>query len=121
MRTFSVPSTKPWMFRPPYIDHNETVHQTIEHTFICGVGCEDWVPERTAQERYEVMKATAGDGVMFLLHDLIGNDNTVEALKMIIPELKAQGYTFVTATQLFEKKGIKPEPKNGKIYSNVMD
>ena len=113
--------TKPWMFRPPYIDHNETMHQTIEHTFICGVGCEDWVPERTAQERYEVMKATAGDGVMFLLHDLVGNDNTVEALKMIIPELKAQGYTFVTATQLFEKKGIKPEPKNGKIYSNVMD
>ena len=113
--------TKPWMFRPPYIDHNETMHQTIEHTFICGVGCEDWVPERTAQERYEAMKATAGDGVMFLLHDLVGNDNTVEALKMIIPELKAQGYTFVTATQLFEKKGIKPEPKNGKIYSNVMD
>lgn len=113
--------TKPWMFRPPYIDHNETMHQTIGHTFICGVGCDDWVPECTAQQRYDVMKAQAKDGVMFLLHDLIGNDNTVEALKMIIPELKAQGYTFVTATQLFEKKGIKPEPKNGKIYSNVMD
>mgnify|MGYP003311288379 CR=1 FL=1 len=113
--------TKPWMFRPPYIDHNETMHQTIEHTFICGVGCDDWVPECTAQQRYDVMKAQAKDGVMFLLHDLVGNDNTVEALKMIIPELKAQGYTFVTATQLFEKKGIKPEPKNGKIYSNVMD
>lgn len=113
--------TKPWMFRPPYIDHNETMHQTIEHTFICGVGCDDWVPECTAQQRYDVMKAQANDGVMFLLHDLVGNDNTVEALKMIIPELKAQGYTFVTATQLFEKKGIKPEPKNGKIYSNVMD
>ncbi len=113
--------TKPWLFRPPYIDHNETMHQTIEHTFICGVGCDDWVPERTAQERYETMKAQAKDGCMFLLHDMVGNDNTVEALKMIIPELKAQGYTFVTATQLFEKKGIKPEAKNGKIYSNVMD
>lgn len=113
--------TMPWMFRPPYIDHNETMHQTIGHTFICGVGCDDWVPECTAQQRYDVMKAQAKDGVMFLLHDLVGNDNTVEALKMIIPELKAQGYTFVTATQLFEKKGIKPEPKNGKIYSNVMD
>ena len=113
--------TKPWMFRPPYINHNETMHQTIGHTFICGVGCDDWVPECTAQQRYDVMKAQANDGVMFLLHDLVGNDNTVEALKMIIPELKAQGYTFVTATQLFEKKGIKPEPKNGKIYSNVMD
>jgi peptidoglycan/xylan/chitin deacetylase (PgdA/CDA1 family) len=67
------------------------------------------------------MKAQAKDGCMFLLHDMVGNDNTVEALKMIIPALKAQGYTFVTATQLFEKKGIKPEAKNGKIYSNVMD
>ena len=47
--------TKPWMFRPPYIDHNETMHQTIEHTFICGVGCDDWVPECTAQHSKDMM------------------------------------------------------------------
>jgi peptidoglycan/xylan/chitin deacetylase (PgdA/CDA1 family) len=112
--------TKPWLFRPPFIDHNESMHQTIGHTFICGVGCEDWVPERTAQERYDILISTLKDGDIVLLHDLQGNDNTVEALKMLIPEMKKQGYTFVTVTELYKRKGVSPEPHNGVIYSNVL-
>lgn len=112
--------TKPWLFRPPFIDHNESMHQTIGHTFICGVGCEDWVPERTAQERYDILINTLKDGDIVLLHDLQGNDNTVEALKMLIPEMKKQGYTFVTVTELYKRKGVSPDPHNGVIYSNVL-
>ena len=112
--------TKPWLFRPPFINHNESMHQTIGHTFICGVGCEDWVPERTAQERYDILINTLKDGDIVLLHDLQGNDNTVEALKMLIPEMKKQGYTFVTVTELYKRKGVSPEPHNGVIYSNVL-
>ena len=112
--------TKPWLFRPPFIDHNESMHQTIGHTFICGVGCEDWVPERTAQQRYEILISTLKDGDIVLLHDLQGNDNTVEALKMLIPEMKKQGYTFVTVTELYKRKGVSPDPHNGVIYSNVL-
>ena len=112
--------TKPWLFRPPFIDHNESMHQVISHTFICGVGCEDWVPERTAQERYDILINTLKDGDIVLLHDLYGNDNTVEALKMLIPELKKQGYTFVTVTELYRLKGVTPTPHNGIIYSNVL-
>lgn len=112
--------TKPWLFRPPFIDHNESMHQTIGHTFICGVGCEDWVPERTAQERYDILTNTLKDGDIVLLHDLQGNDNTVEALKMLIPEMKKQGYTFVTVTELYKRKGVNPAPHNGVLYSNVL-
>jgi peptidoglycan/xylan/chitin deacetylase (PgdA/CDA1 family) len=112
--------TKPWLFRPPFINHNESMHQTIGHTFICGVGCEDWIPERTAQQRYEILISTLKDGDIVLLHDLQGNDNTVEALKMLIPEMKKQGYTFVTVTELYKRKGVSPEPHNGVIYSNVL-
>jgi peptidoglycan/xylan/chitin deacetylase (PgdA/CDA1 family) len=112
--------TKPWLFRPPFIDHNESMHQTIGHTFICGVGCEDWIPERTAQQRYEILISTLKDGDIVLLHDLQGNDNTVEALKMLIPEMKKQGYTFVTVTELYKRKGVSPDPHNGVIYSNVL-
>jgi peptidoglycan/xylan/chitin deacetylase (PgdA/CDA1 family) len=112
--------TKPWLFRPPFIDHNESMHQTIGHTFICGVGCEDWIPERTAQQRYEILISTLKDGDIVLLHDLQGNDNTVEALKMLIPEMKKQGYTFVTITELYKRKGVSPDPHNGVIYSNVL-
>jgi peptidoglycan/xylan/chitin deacetylase (PgdA/CDA1 family) len=112
--------TKPWLFRPPFINHNESMHQTIGHTFICGVGCEDWIPERTAQERYDILISTLKDGDIVLLHDLQGNDNTVEALKMLIPEMKKQGYTFVTVTELYKRKGVSPDPHNGVIYSNVL-
>ena len=112
--------TKPWLFRPPFIDHNEVMHQTIGHTFICGVGCEDWIPERTAQERYDILINTLKDGDIVLLHDLQGNDNTVEALKMLIPEMKKQGYTFVTVTELYKRKGVNPAPHNGVLYSNVL-
>jgi peptidoglycan/xylan/chitin deacetylase (PgdA/CDA1 family) len=112
---------RPWLFRPPFIDHNESMHKVIGHTFICGVDCEDWVPERSAKERYETLISQVKDGDIFLLHDFPGNDNTVEALKQLIPELKKQGYTFVTVTELFKKKGIVPSEHNGKIYSNVLE
>jgi polysaccharide deacetylase 2 family uncharacterized protein YibQ len=51
---------------------------------------------------------------------MTGNDNTVEALRMLIPEMKKKGYTFVTVSQLYEKKGIKPTAHNGILYSNVL-
>ena len=112
--------TRPWMFRPPFIDVNPAMHETISHTFICGVGCFDWEPQRSAQERYDILMASLKDGDIVLLHDMTGNDNTVEALRMLIPEMKRQGYTFVTVSDLYEKKGIKPTAHNGILYSNVL-
>ena len=112
--------TRPWMFRPPFIDVNPAMHEAIGHTFICGVGCFDWEPQRSAQERYDILIASLKDGDIVLLHDMTGNDNTVEALRMLIPEMKKQGYTFVTVSDLFEKKGIRPAAHNGILYSNVL-
>ena len=37
------------------------------------------------------------------------NYNTVEAIKTIIPELKKQGYEFVTVRELFRRSGVKPQ------------
>ena len=111
---------RPWLFRPPYIDHNASMHESIGHTFISGVGCRDWEADHSAQARYEELIPKVQDGDIILLHDFIGNDNTVTALRQIIPELKKQGFTFVTVSQLFESKGITPEPNSGHIYTNVM-
>jgi peptidoglycan/xylan/chitin deacetylase (PgdA/CDA1 family) len=112
--------TRPWMFRPPFIDVNTAMHEAIGHTFICGVGCFDWEPQRSAQERYDILIASLKDGDIVLLHDMTGNDNTVEALRMLISEMKKQGYTFVTVSDLFVKKGIRPAAHNGILYSNVL-
>jgi peptidoglycan/xylan/chitin deacetylase (PgdA/CDA1 family) len=64
--------------------------------------------------------AAAKDGDILLLHDMTGNDYTVEALRMFIPEMKKRGYKFVTVSELFNRKGISPSPHNGILYSNVL-
>lgn len=110
----------PKFFRPPYINHNDLMHQTIDLVFICGQGCEDWVAEVSAEERAKRVIEAAEDGQIVLVHDFEGNDNTVEALKTIIPELQAQGYKFVTVPEIFAAKGIDPVTKDGKIYTNVL-
>lgn len=108
---------RPRFFRPPYIAINDTMFNTADLTFICGVGAEDYNDEISAKERFERIVSQASDGTVILLHDMSGNFRTVEALDMIIPRLKEEGYGFVTVSQLFEKKNIVPE--RGLIYSNV--
>ena len=108
----------PKFFRPPFIAVNKEMYDNIAMTFICGAGCEDWVPDVTAEERAARVLANAEDGQIVLLHDMEWNRNTVEALKTIIPELKKRGYEFVTVTELFERKQV--TPKRGWLYSNVL-
>lgn len=108
----------PKFFRPPFIAVSKEIYDQIDMTFICGAGCEDWVPTITAEQRAGRVLAGAEDGQIVLLHDMQWNQNTVEALKTIIPELKKRGYKFVTVTQLFERKNV--IPKRGWLYSNVL-
>ncbi len=109
----------PKFFRPPYIDHNPLMHDSIAKIFISGVGCNDWVKEVTAEQRLETMLTTIKDGDIFLLHDFEGNENTVEALKKLIPEMKSRGFTFVTIPELFEISGKELPEYDRKIYTNV--
>lgn len=107
----------PRFFRPPYISLSQTLFDTVDLTFISGSGCEDWVPEVPAEERARRVLANARDGEIVLLHDSAGNVNTVEALKTIIPELKARGFSFCTIRQIFDECGV--TPIRNQIYSNV--
>ncbi len=107
----------PAFFRPPYIAVNQTLFDEVDLTFICGVGCEDWVPEVPADERARRVLDSAEDGEIVLLHDMAGNVNTVEALKTIIPKLKRREFTFCTVPQLFAECGV--TPVHNRLYSNV--
>ena len=108
---------KPAFFRPPFIDYDQKMYDLIDLGFICGYGCEDWLPSVTAQERIDRVLHDANPGFIILLHDMTDNTNTVEAIKTIIPELKKQGYEFVTVRDLFQKSGIKPQ--RNVIYMGV--
>ena len=117
-RIIEITGEAPKYFRPPFIALSRAMYDNIDLTFICGMGCEDWVPEVTAEERAGRVLANAADGQIVLLHDMQWNQNTVEALKTIIPELKKRGYDFVTVSQLFEQKGVTPQ--HGWLYSNAL-
>ena len=108
---------KPEFFRPPYIDYDQKMYDLIDLTFISGYGCEDWLPEVSAKERTERLLKVARPGFMILLHDMVDNIQTVEAIKTLIPELKRQGYEFVTIRDIFKKSGVKPE--HNVVYMSV--
>jgi peptidoglycan/xylan/chitin deacetylase (PgdA/CDA1 family) len=108
---------KPRFFRPPYINVSPTLFDTVELICICGVGCRDWEPQVTARERIDLVMSQVRDGDLILLHDMAGNDNTVEAIRFLIPELKKQGYRFLTCSQIFAENGV--TPRRGILYSNV--
>lgn len=110
---------EPSFFRPPYINVNKKMMDLIPLTFICGQGCDDWLPEVNAQERAQRQIDSAVDGRIILMHDFEGNTQTVEALDILIPALKEKGYEFVTITRLFELKKEELTPHNGIIYSIV--
>ena len=109
---------RPKFFRPPYIAYNQLMYDTIDMTFICGNGAEDYNDEVSPEMRYEKIMGQVCDGMIILLHDMEGNFRTVEALKMLIPKLLDEGYKFVTTAQLFERKGITPQKNT--IYTNVL-
>lgn len=109
----------PQFFRPPYICVDQKMYDNIELPFICGRGCQDWVPEVSAEERCRMILEAADDGVMILVHDMKKNENTIEALKVAIPELKKRGFELVNIRELYENAGVKPV--RYKMYSCVYD
>ena len=117
-RIIEITGEAPKFFRPPFIAVSKEMYDSIGLTFICGMGCEDWVPDVTAEERAARVLAAAEDGQIVLLHDMQGNQATVEALKTIIPELKKRGYRFVTVSRLFEEK--RTVPQHGWLYTNAL-
>ena len=117
-RIVEITGRVPQFFRPPCIAVSQAMYDNIDLTFICGMGCEDWVPTVTTQERIDRVLANAADGQIVLLHDMEWNVNTVEALKTIVPELKKRGYEFATVSQIFEMKHVTPQ--RGWLYSNVL-
>ena len=108
---------KPEFFRPPYIAVNDLMHQVIPTPFIQGHGCKDWEPDASAEERIKMMEEGTKDGVLYLLHVMEGNINTLKALEYLIPKLKKDDYTFVTVPEMFRIKGISFQGHTGKLYT----
>lgn len=90
------------LFRPPYGSYNATTLAATPLTAInWSVDTNDWRYNSSAPVIQNAL-ADAHDGAIILMHDI--HPWSVAAVPTIIQQLKAQGYTFVTVSQLLEAR-----------------
>lgn len=105
---------KPSIMRPPYGSVDNTVRQTVPQPMILWtVDPEDWKYRDAAAVRAKVVGATF-DGAIVLMHDI--HASTVDAVPGIIDDLRAQGYEFVTVSELAKLRGV--EMSGGVAYGS---
>lgn len=101
----SVTGFAPHFFRPPGGHYDATsVNVAEQHGYITvlwSVDSRDWSDPGVEDIVLRVMKNVhSGDIVLF--HDQGGNRaQTIQALRVILPKLEAEGYRFVTLSELF--------------------
>ena len=90
-----------WL-RPPYgITGSSTYYATRKlglYIITWSVDSEDWL-SRDPQKIYDKILQDVENGAVILCHDTY--EPTLEAMRMVLPELKARGYQFVTVDELF--------------------
>lgn len=106
---------RPVFLRPPGGKCSETVKDAARQADLAilswSVDPKDWA-SHDARVIEDAVVQTVRDGDVILLHDM--SDSSVEAALCIVDELKAQGFSFVTASELARLKGRAIEP--GKVY-----
>ncbi len=102
----SVGEYRPHLLRPPEGCLSQTVRKLsreLDYRIILwDIDTRDWAhtpPGKIAQNILDNVQA----GDIILMHDYIGHDSpTPEALRLVLPELLARGYRFVTVSELID-------------------
>lgn len=112
-----ITGVKPTLFRPPGGYYNDPLigltrklgYQTVLWSWHQDTN--DWRSPGVQAIAYKVLtNARAGDIV--LLHDCVpGSTQTVQALRLILPELKRRGFHMVTVSELLQDRA-QPEGSN---------
>lgn len=99
------------VFRPPYGTYNQMVYDIAVKNQCKMVlwtyyqDSRDWSNPGTDKIVETVTsQARNGDIILFHDHNEASENQTIEALKKILPELISQGYKFVTVSELFEQE-----------------
>ena len=105
------------LIRPPYGSYDEKVMSVLDKPVILwDVDSEDW-KSRNAQTICNKVLAEVKDGDIVLMHDLY--ESTAEAVELLLPKLKEQGYQIVTISDMARYKGKALEL--GKPYGKISD
>lgn len=95
------------LFRPPFGDYNNEVIKTAKGlgltTIQWSVDSLDWKENLSAQEITKRITERLQKGAIILMHN--DGQYTPEVIKVILPELKKQGYKIVPVSELLIKEG----------------
>lgn len=101
-----------YVLRPPYGDCNARVLSVIGRpAFNWSVDPVDW-RDRNADTVCNRIVNQAFDGAIILVHDI--HSTTIPGALRAIDRLQAQGYEFVTISELFRRRGV--PTYDGKLY-----
>lgn len=97
---------RPCLFRPPEGVVNQSVRRCgaeKDYSLILwSIDTKDWEVKNASKIADTVLK-NIQPGDIILLHDYVGTQSkTPEALEIILPKLLAQGYEFVTVSELLQ-------------------
>jgi peptidoglycan/xylan/chitin deacetylase (PgdA/CDA1 family) len=116
----------PVFFRPPNLAVDALMYEVIDYPFAGGILGRDYPAEFGGDPTIQAVSDTvlngAQDGSIILLHDVqpaLNPQPTPDALDIIIPALKAQGFEFVTLRQLFTRRGVDPNSQQDTIWQSV--
>ncbi|MDB4297414.1 divergent polysaccharide deacetylase family protein [Flavobacteriaceae bacterium] len=100
----------PTIYRAPYLDYGQKTSNRSYRIFVkeflekhelkainASVGSKDYKGNMDSKLVYETIKKKVHMGAIVLCHE---RAHTLKALKKLLPELKEQGYKFVTVSQL---------------------
>lgn len=91
--------------RAPYGSWSQDIVDTVgKPFFMWSLDSLDWQYKDVDLDYNEVVNGDLTDGTIILMHDI--HQASVQALLRIIPDLTAQGYRFVTVSELAEAKGV---------------
>jgi peptidoglycan/xylan/chitin deacetylase (PgdA/CDA1 family) len=94
----------PTVMRPPYGSTNVETNKKITKPLIhWSIDTKDWENKNVEMIKNSILE-NVKDGDIILMHDIY--DSTVEASKVVIPELVNRGYQLVTIDELVEFRGI---------------
>lgn len=109
----------PAFFRAPNLQVDPPVFAAIDLPFAAGILVGDYPGGNnggtpTVESVTNIVLTQVQDGSIVLMHDVQPGLNpqvTPPALDIIIPELKSQGYEFVTLRELFARRGVDPNTR----------
>jgi peptidoglycan-N-acetylglucosamine deacetylase len=99
---------RPVVFRPPYLDYNQDTVSIVQQKGYSMIGAlnleaQDW-EQPGVEHIFEKSREVVKNGSILIFHDGFGDrSQTIEAVRKLVSELKAQNYHLVTVSELLKR------------------